>query len=132
MIGITQDHPIIKSTASIKDISFTPIGAETSKTFVKGKKKSKQQYNILLEGAIKINYNTVLAKVTLSDDTVHEIRSVIEGYIIEINENLFNDIQSLKNYPESEGFVAFVQPTGKSKKNDPHLIDHLAYSKLIN
>ena len=95
MIGITKDHPIIKSTASIKDISFTPIGAETSKTFVKGKKKSTMIYfswSLLLEGAIKINYNTVLAKVTLSDGTVHEIRSVIEGYIIEINENLFNDI----------------------------------------
>lgn len=40
MIGITLDHPIVKSQSPVVSVSFAPIGVTDSKTFVKGKKKS--------------------------------------------------------------------------------------------
>jgi len=47
LIGITKTHPIVSSTNSIKNISFEPIGADSCKTFVKGKKKSKKKKHII-------------------------------------------------------------------------------------
>lgn len=45
MIGITAEHPIVKSSAAVNEVSFTPIGADNCKTFVKGKKKSNNFIN---------------------------------------------------------------------------------------
>jgi len=40
MVGITKEHPIVRSQALVESISFEVIGVNDCKTFVKGKKKS--------------------------------------------------------------------------------------------
>jgi glycine cleavage system H lipoate-binding protein len=51
--------------------------------------------------------------VSLADGTAYDIRSPVEGSIIELNEELYNSVEVLRLHPESRGFVAFINPWGK-------------------
>ena len=71
---------------------------------------------IVLGGGVRIHPNMTIGEVTMDDGTKYELKGVVEGFIIEINENIFNDPTYLQNYSESKGFIAFVNPHGNDKK----------------
>jgi glycine cleavage system H lipoate-binding protein len=122
MIGITEEHSIVRSHSLVKTISFDKIGIQDTRTMVKGKKKS-NLYSFIKGGGVRINPNMTIAVVTMEDGTQHELKAVVEGFIIEINSNLFSDPTYLQNYSQSKGFLAFVNPHGNDKKQKETLLD---------
>lgn len=66
----------------------------------------------MLEGGIKVHPDVTIAIVVMEDGTEYEIKGVVDGYLIEVNENLLKDGTYIQNYPESKGYVALVSPFG--------------------
>lgn len=66
---------------------------------VKGKKK---------KGGWRVRANTVLATVTLESGECFTIKAMVEGFIIEVNQRLAQQVDYLKLHPEEKGYVAVI------------------------
>jgi glycine cleavage system H lipoate-binding protein len=58
----------------------------------------------------------------MEDGIKYELKGVVDGYIIEINELLITNPTYLQNYPETKGFLAFINPFGNDKKMKEKLL----------
>ncbi|KAJ6226909.1 hypothetical protein M0813_10446 [Anaeramoeba flamelloides] len=116
LIGITEEHPIIKENLEINSISFEVNGINRLKNNVKGIKKKGGQF---------FQVNDTICELKCSNQKTYKIISPIKGKLIEINELIISNHNLIKQDNYDTGFISIVQKTmeistkrrRKNKKN---------------
>ncbi|KAJ3442219.1 hypothetical protein M0812_11950 [Anaeramoeba flamelloides] len=116
LIGITEEHPIIKESLEINSISFEVDGINRLKNNVKGIKKKGGQF---------FQVNDTICELKCSNQKTYKIISPIKGKLIEINELIISNHNLIKQDNYDTGFISIVQKTmeistkrrRKNKKN---------------
>mmetsp|Transcript_55438 Transcript_55438/g.63657 ORF Transcript_55438/g.63657 Transcript_55438/m.63657 type:complete len:204 (-) Transcript_55438:77-688(-) len=98
MLGLSNEHEIIKNQLKIEKISFDCLSKGNSLE-VKGKKK---------RGGFKVHSNSKLCQITCAGGVEFTLSGVIDGFVIEINERVIQEPDLLLKYPETKGYLAIV------------------------
>lgn len=97
LIGLTDTHQAVKK--GIKSISYDVGNFDRSKNQVSGKAK---------RGAMNLQPQSCLAIITCQDDTTYRVVSVVQGKLVEINENLLKNPELIGT--DGYGYIAVVLP----------------------
>jgi len=118
IVGVAGKHPILTGSQAVTKVDFSQ-----TKIKISGKKK---------KGAKFLAPNDPLCQVTMVDGTIYTLRSAVRGGLIEINEKLITNPNLLKTKPETDGYIAILQPNirDKESKTTKHLTSHQDYLKL--
>lgn len=102
LIAVASGNSIIQSSKQIVEINFNINKSDRSNIVIKGKKKV---------GAMFVKKETILCQVKLEgDDFYHNIRSGVEGRLVEINEIIKTNPNVIKTDPKGNGFVCIMLP----------------------
>ena len=100
MVGITSDHQFFKDQEKAQTISFDCLFQGNLKDIVKGKKKL---------GKIQVRWNTPIAEIQCYSGKKYTVYSSVEGFLIDINEQLVRNPHYLLTDHETKGHFAFIQ-----------------------
>ncbi|KAG9415892.1 Mitochondrial inner membrane protease ATP23 [Aphanomyces cochlioides] len=98
VIGIAPGHCIFTHSLTVTSITYESSVQDSKVT---GKKK---------KGGVWLNPDTVVCRVTCSNDQTFSFRSCIRGALIEINDNLTANPTLLTEKPFTLGYLAIVRP----------------------
>ena len=88
-----------------------------------------------VQGAWPLGPDSNICRITCEDGSVYMLRSCVRGRLLEVNARLLEDPGLLTRAPDTEGYVAILQPSlseGKHKAAQllEHLITKQAYEAL--
>ncbi|KAJ3441067.1 hypothetical protein M0812_13071 [Anaeramoeba flamelloides] len=114
LIGITEEHPIIKENLEINSISFEIDGINRLNNNVKGIKKKGGQF---------FQVGDTICELNCSNQKTYKIISPIKGKLIEINELIIDKHHLIKEDNYDTGFISIVQKnientTKRRRKNN--------------
>eukprot|EP00708_Paratrimastix_pyriformis_P005961 GAFH01005126.1.p1 GENE.GAFH01005126.1~~GAFH01005126.1.p1 ORF type:complete len:184 (+),score=17.92 GAFH01005126.1:3-554(+) len=104
IVGITKNHPIfsrIAQGATITKVDFDIGRQDRSKHRVHGRFK---------KGGLQLSPDTVICMITTSDGMGYKVVSGCRGSLLEVNHRLQEDPTLLTRKPETEGFIAIINP----------------------
>lgn len=118
LVGLAPSH--IAFVKGIKSVDFNIGNIDRSQNLCSGKGK---------KGAMNLQPTSALAIVTCKDDTQYKVVSCITGKLIEVNERLLDNPESLAQ--EGDGYVAICLPKiENSEVIKQTLISEEAYKTL--
>eukprot|EP01017_Pseudomicrothorax_dubius_P033358 TRINITY_DN4469_c0_g3_i2.p1 TRINITY_DN4469_c0_g3~~TRINITY_DN4469_c0_g3_i2.p1 ORF type:complete len:130 (-),score=24.76 TRINITY_DN4469_c0_g3_i2:107-496(-) len=100
MVGVSALHEMVIKGHRPLSLNFATVKTGSLTELVKGKRK---------KGGIKVSAGGPLCEVVCADETSYKLHSPVDGFIIEVNENVLNDPKLMISHPESKGFIAIVQ-----------------------
>lgn len=109
ILGLSKEHPAIKSTGNI-----------SCKFFYESKTKGQ-----------KVKPNTVICEITVDDQT-YPILATVFGEVAEVNPRLLEEPNLLRTHALDEGFLAIIRPKEEdSSKQLKGLVDQNEYNAII-
>ncbi|XP_053570559.1 protein Abitram [Bombina bombina] len=124
VITLAECHPALQNGKSIKSISYR-ISANCSRLENKVSGKSKRGAQFLTELA-------PLCRISCSDGEEYTVYSCIRGRLLEVNENILENPELLKEKPSTEGYIAVVLPKfQESKTITDGLLSQKEYEEML-
>jgi len=120
MIGMAKEHEVIKKNLTIYKISFDVV-TKGNALAVKGKRK---------KGGMKVKPGTPICEVFCENQLVFTLNALVEGYIIEFNENLVKNPKLLTESSESKGYVVIINSGTRVDHLLKNLVPEESYRKL--
>ncbi|XP_026497301.2 protein Abitram [Vanessa tameamea] len=106
------------------NLNFTIGKVDRLSNLVKGKGK---------KGGQMLTPKSTICKVEWNDGTSFDIPCGMKGTLIEINENLVNNPEILREQPDSDGFIAIMLSSiANSEATKNELLNHEEYLKRVN
>jgi len=124
LITLSANHCIIKDDKCIKNIDFN-VSHELNRldNRVTGKWK---------KGGQKVSPESILCRIECNDNQVFDIKSCINGTIVEINARLLDNYDLLKQKTWSDGFIAIILPfRGKHESEKDSLLSPEEYQSVL-
>ncbi|XP_063778992.1 protein Abitram isoform X2 [Pseudophryne corroboree] len=108
VITLAECHPVLKNGKAISSINYQ-ISNNCSRLQNKVSGKSKRGAQFLTE-------LSPLCRIICCDGEEYTIYSCIRGRLLEVNENILQNPQLLKDKPCTEGYIAVVLPKFEESK----------------
>ncbi|KNC76299.1 hypothetical protein SARC_11192 [Sphaeroforma arctica JP610] len=122
VVGVSRYHPLVVDPSPIESIDFKADGEQDRlQNEVTGKKK---------HGAQTITPESLLCRVKLVNGKTYDILGIVKGSLVQANACLMDNLQMLKNKPETDGWVAIITRKNKSDKLPTNLENLESYEKL--
>merc|ERR1711935_349876 len=118
MVGLSHRHHLIANQFKIAKIEYPGIKNTDMTKVVKGKKK---------KGGVITGLKTLICNITCENGQVFEVKSIIHGSLIEVNERIIHDPEILLKYPESDGYICILNQARNQKKIET--LKHLVHEK---
>lgn len=120
LLTLAPSHPFFEMTANYK-INFCVGKVNRLSNCVSGKGK---------RGGQNLTLKSVVCTIEFDDGMCFDIPSGIKGTLVEVNENLIDNPQLLKDFPESNGYIAIILSTiSASEEFKKDLMTHEDYLK---
>ncbi|KAH9632008.1 hypothetical protein HF086_016568 [Spodoptera exigua] len=105
-------------------INYTVGNVNRLKNSVKGKGK---------KGGQALNPKSIICKIEYEDGTSFDVPCGMKGTLVEVNEELVNHPELLKEFPDADGYIAIILSSiaiSEATKNE--LLTPEEYSDLLN
>ncbi|CAN2391319.1 Glycine cleavage H-protein [Pristimantis euphronides] len=124
IITLAECHPVLQSGRNISSISYQ-ISANCNRLQNKVSGKSKRGAQFLTEFA-------PLCRISCCDGEEYTIYSCIRGRLLEVNENILQHPELLKEKPSTDGYIAVVLPRfEESKTVTEGLLSQKQYEEVL-
>ena len=163
IVGVAVHHPILREGKTVASVDFGVSGKgrkDLGQVQVTGKRKLVRWASRLggaaaatvltaksvcpgqrggphpaSQGAAALTQVSNLCRVSCTDGTSYMIRACVRGRLIEVNSRLVQEPGLLTAFPDTDGFVAILQPAMfESKHRHDEFVQHLmpasAYAAL--
>lgn len=121
LIALAPGNTIMQSSKQITEINFTVNKKDRSNIKIKGKKKF---------GAKLVKKETIICQVKLEGDpTFYNIRSGVEGRLVEINELVKTNPNIMKTEPKRLGYICIILPNAPKDKVTETLVNLELYNE---
>ncbi|GIY64673.1 protein Abitram [Caerostris darwini] len=109
LITLGPEHPILKENIDVVSVKFiSDRNVDRLSNKVSGKFK---------KGGQRLSEKSVLCTVKCSNECEYKIYSCVSGTLVEVNENLINNPNLLKEKPWAEGYIGIILPPFPWKKH---------------
>ncbi|EWS75673.1 glycine cleavage H-protein (macronuclear) [Tetrahymena thermophila SB210] len=123
LIGLAPEHDIIANKKTITKVSYDKVYSGDMQKLVKGKKK---------KGGIKSTPDKTIGEIFCDDGSVYQVKGVIDGNIIELNDNLFTNPQWITEYPDSKGYLGIINIGKKAKLQNRNVLNKEQYQQVLS
>lgn len=123
LLSLAPSHFFFKKTGDYK-VNFSSGNVDRLKNTVKGKGK---------KGGQHLHPESVICKLEFDDGSSFNVPCGMKGTLIEVNENLLEQPELLRQYPDADGYIAVILSSianADAMKGD--LLTHEEYIKNIN
>jgi glycine cleavage system H lipoate-binding protein len=121
MIGLAKEHEILINNLNMYKISFD-ILTKGNALEVRGKKK---------KGGMRVKPGSPICEIFCENQVSFIVNALVDGSIIELNENIEKNPNLIKEYPESKGYIAIINSGTKVDHLLKKLIPEEAYRKSL-
>uniref|UniRef100_A0A8C5WCN3 Protein Abitram n=1 Tax=Leptobrachium leishanense TaxID=445787 RepID=A0A8C5WCN3_9ANUR len=124
VVTLAACHPLLQNGKTIQSISYQ-ISANCSRLQNKVSGKSKRGAQFLTEFA-------PLCRINCTDGDEYTVYSCIRGRLLEVNENILENPELLKEKPSTEGYIAVILPKfEESKTVTDGLLSQKEYEEIV-
>lgn len=123
LLALAPSHYFFKTRGEYK-INFSVGKIDRLSNSVKGKGK---------KGGQILTPKSVICKIEFGEDNSFTVPCCVKGTLIEVNEGLVNNPELLKEFPDSDGYIAITRSSIElldAMKND--LLTHEEYMKKLD
>lgn len=122
LLSLAPSHYFFKKDNEYK-VNFSAGKVDRLNNAVKGKSK---------KGGQALVPNSVICKIEYTDGTSFDINCGMKGTLIEVNEELLEHPELLKEMPDSDGFIAIILSSiANSEATKNELLTHEEYLDAI-
>ncbi|XP_063380181.1 protein Abitram [Cydia fagiglandana] len=122
LITLAPSHFFFKTDGDYK-LNFTIGNIDRLTNTVKGKGK---------KGGQVLHPKSVVCKVEFDNGPSFDVLSCMKGTLVEINEELVKNPKLLKEFPDSDGFIAIILSSiAVSEANKNEMLTHEEYVKIV-
>lgn len=123
MVGLSKRHFLIENQLKIQKIEYPSLKGGDENVKVRGKKK---------KGGLLTNMKTLIARITCENHQEFDVKAMVHGSLIEVNEKIMADPTILLKYPESFGYICILNQARHQEKieNYKYLVDKDQYQSL--
>ncbi|XP_047034557.1 protein Abitram [Helicoverpa zea] len=123
LLSLAPSHFFFSKDQEYK-LNFTVGKVDRLRNAVKGKSK---------KGGQLLNPKSVVCKIEYKDGTSFDVPCGMKGTLIEVNEELVNQPELLKQYPDADGYIAIILSSiAISEATKSELLTHDEYLEVLN